>query len=163
MKWVRGRKWAESKDMRRWACSRLLGFSSLPCSQHFPLLFYNMNNFLRSPFHSNRCHFREKCTSKLFNLRKGASRIHRSPVVVFVVSVSSLSLMTMHLYLVLCVRVSLWVCESVSVCECICVSAHLRSLLIWFTFHFRLPYAASHTNSAKEAAFSCISTQKENL
>jgi len=88
------------------------------CSQHFPLLFYNMNNFLRSPFHSNRCHFREKCTSKLFNLRKGASRIHRSPVVVFVVSLSSLSLMTIHLYLVLSVRVCAGVCVCVRVYLC---------------------------------------------
>jgi len=124
---VRGRKWAESKDMRRWACSRLLGFSSLPCSQHFPLLFYNMNNFLRSPFHSNRCHFREKCTSKLFNLRKGASRIHRSPVVVFVVSVSSLSLMTIHLYFIPSVRV----CVSVCLCASVSVWARIYALYLF--------------------------------
>lgn len=118
--------WAESKDMRRWAC-RSPGFSSLPCSQHFPLLFYNMNNFLRSPFHSNRCHFREKCTPKLFNLSKRSfsDSSHTAllllrlllfvvAVVVDVVVVSSLSLMTIHLYFVqsvhgcVCARVSVW-------------------------------------------------------
>lgn len=121
-------KWAWSKDMRRPlpACHAVVPCHHCPARNTFPLLFYNMNNFLRLPFESLPLSW--KMHFKTFQFEKS--------------SVSDSSLSPPLSVCVCCVAndntLVLW--------PCVCAQ-HLRFLLIWFTFHFRLPYAASHTNS----------------